>query len=63
MLVLTKGAMTILNLALQVVPQFLIDPSTLLDKIIQVLNLAMVSGLALYINLLKNCKLIFQSTG
>ena len=63
MLVLTKGAMTILNLALQVVPQFLIDPSTLLDKIIQVLNLAMVSGLALDINLLKNCKLIFQSTG
>jgi hypothetical protein len=63
MLVLTKGAMTILNLAFQVEPQFLIDPSTLLDKIIQVLNLAMVSGLALDIYLLKNCKLIFQSTG
>ena len=63
MLVLTKGAMTILNLALKVVPQFLIDPSTLLDKIIQVLNLAMVSGLALDINLFKNCKLIFQRTG
>jgi hypothetical protein len=59
MLVLTKGAMTILNLAFQVEPQFLIDPSTLLDKIIQVLNLAMISGLALDVNLLKNCKLIF----